>query len=352
MRWRAMELANIQSYTRTLDSAFRDCADILQCPITGEPLVMFEDGWSSAGGQQYYPVDHGIPQLFTPLGPTISDHDVTEIVKAFYEDTPFPNYDDIDSRETLVIKARQGRFAAALDEQLPEGAIVLEAGCGTGQLTNFLGLSWKRRVLGGDICLNSLRLANSFREHYRIANAAFLQMNLFRPPFHDNSIDVLISNGVLHHTGDPRKGFEILLRKVKPGGLILIGLYNSYGRLPTLWRRWAFKRFGPAVYFLDSRLTSARMNEGRWQAWFRDQYRHPHETRHSIDEVLDWFDAAGVDFLSSIPAADGSPFTNDTRLFEPHPRATAAGRWATQLQMLLTGGRDGGLFIMIGRRRP
>jgi hypothetical protein len=76
-----------------------------------------------------------------------------------------------------------------------------------------------------------------------------------------------------------------------------------------------------------------------------------HETRHSIDEVLDWFDAAGVDFLSPIPAADGSPFTNDTRLFEPHPRSTAVGRWAAQMEMLLTGGRDGGLFIMIGRKR-
>jgi len=348
---RAIELSTTELHAPALSSAFRDCGDILQCPITGESLIAVEDGWSSAGGQRHYPIDQDIPLLFAPVDPAITDHDVTEMVKAFYEETPFPNYDDIDSRETLIVKARQGRFAAALDEQLPDGAIVLEAGCGTGQLTNFLGLSWKRRVLGGDICLNSLRLANGFRERYRIANAGFLQMNLFRPPFRDNSIDVVISNGVLHHTGDARKGFETLLRKVKPGGYILIGLYNSYGRLPTLWRRRAFERFGPALYFLDRRLTSARMNEGRWQAWFRDQYRHPHETRHSIDEVLGWFDAAGLDFLSSIPAADGSPFTTDTRLFEPHPRATTTGRWATQLQMLLTGGRDGGLFIMIGRKR-
>jgi hypothetical protein len=146
--------------------------------------------------------------------------------------------------------------------------------------------------LGGDICLNSLRLTNGCRERYRIANAAFLQMNLF---------DTLPGRqhrrpGVLHHTGDARKGLKTLLGKVKSGGHILIRLYNSYGRLPTLWRRWAFERFGPALYFLDSRLTSARMNEGRWQAWFSNQYRHPHETRHSIDEVLGWFDAAGSTF--------------------------------------------------------
>jgi len=333
-------------------SAFRDCADVLECPSTGEPLVATEEGWISVSGHRHYPVQDGISRLFAPVDPAMSDGDVTEMVRAFYEETPFPNYDDLDSRESLASKSREGLFAAALEEQLPDGAIVLEAGCGTGQLTNFLGLSWRHRVLGGDVCINSLRLANGFRERYRIANAAFLQMNLFRPPFRDGSIDVVICNGVLHHTRDARAGFEVLLRKVKPGGLILIGLYNSYARLPTLWRRWAFEQFGPTLYFLDPRLTSARMNEGRWRAWFRDQYRHPHETRNSIDEVLDWFDTSAVDFLSSVPAADGSPFTSTTRLFEPHSRGTITVRAATQLQMLLTGGRDGGLFVMIGRKRP
>jgi hypothetical protein len=65
-----------------------------------------------------------------------------------------------------------------------------------------------------------------------------------------------------------------------------------------------------------------------------------------------WFEDHRVDFMSSIPAADGSPFTPSTRLFEPRPRGTSSIRLAVQLEMLLTGGRDGGLFIMIGRKRP
>jgi len=306
----------------------------------------------SRSGRRHYPIQDGISRLFAPVDPAMSDGDVTETVRAFYEETSFPDYDDLDSRESLIAKSQESRFAAALEEQLPDHAIVLDAGCGTGQLTNFLGLSWRRCVFGGDICINSLRLANGFRERYRIANAAFLQMNLFRPPFRDGSIDAVICNRVLHHTRDAQAGFEALLRKIKPGGLILIGLYNSYARLPALWRRWAFERFGPRLYFLDPRLISAHMNESRWRAWFRDQYRHPHETRHSIDEVLGWFDTSAVDFLSSVPAADGSAFTNTTRLFEPHSRGTITVRAATQLQMLLTGGRDLGLFIMIGRKRP
>ena len=133
---------------------------------------------------------------------------------------------------------------------------------------------------------------------------------------------------------------------------IIVGLYNSYARLPTLWRRRAFERFGPALSFLDRRLGSGRMNEGRWQAWFRDQYAHPHKTRHSIDEVLGWFEDNRVDFVSSIPAADGNPFTASTRLFEPHPRGTGSIRLAVQLEMLLTGGvATKAVQLMIGRSK-
>jgi uncharacterized protein YbaR (Trm112 family) len=71
-----------------LHSALSDCADILQCPITGKPLVAVEDGWRSADGQRHYPVDHGIPHLFAPVDPTMSVRDVTEMVKVFYEKTP------------------------------------------------------------------------------------------------------------------------------------------------------------------------------------------------------------------------------------------------------------------------
>ena len=72
-------------------------------------------------------------------------------MREFYEETPFPDYEDFDSASTLVRKARQGRFAKLLDDQLPPGARVLEAGCGTGQLTNFLSVA-NRSVFGADLC--------------------------------------------------------------------------------------------------------------------------------------------------------------------------------------------------------
>ena len=97
--------------------------------------------------------------------------------------TPFPNYDDFDSAEALRLRARRGVFAKLLDEQIRHGSSILEVGCGTGQLSNFLGMTWGRTVVGADGCLHSLQLAENFRRENEIKGPRFLQMNLFRPVF-------------------------------------------------------------------------------------------------------------------------------------------------------------------------
>lgn len=329
---------------------FAELASLLVDPATGERVTYCDGRFTRMGSGSQVPVTDGIPNLFAPNDASFTG-DVTEVVKAFYEETPFPNYDGLDSRTSLVAKAQRGIFAALLDQQLPQGALVLEAGCGTGQLSNFLGMSWRRKVVAGDICLNSLRLAKGFADRYSIRNVAFLQMNLFRPPFYDESFDVVISNGVLHHTGDCEGAFASILTKLKPGGHIVIGLYNWLGRLPTLWKRAAFSAFGSKLYFLDPRLRDMNREPARIQSWFMDQYRHPHETRHSMDEVLTWFNRHGVDFVCGVPHLDGSLFTQGEKLFAAHSPGSTASRVMTQLEMLAAGGRDGGLFIMIGRKR-
>jgi SAM-dependent methyltransferase len=320
--------------------------DLIICPRCGGDLDVAPDGIACTSCAQHYELERGIPRLFwfhEGAGPD----DVTDVVKAFYEETPFPNYDDVESPASLRSKVGRGNFARALDEALPADALVLEVGCGTGQLTNYLALDG-RRVFGADLCVNSLGLAHGFASQHGLDNATFVHMNLFRPVFRPGSFDLVACNGVLHHTADPFGGFESIVSLVKDDGYVLVGLYNRYGRIMTNVRREVFRRGGERLRFLDPRLRSGRYAERKAVTWYRDQYDHPHESQHTIGEVLDWFDRCGLDFVSCYPSAHGE---SPEDLLGQQSRPTRADQARVQLQMALAD-REGGFFTLVGRKRP
>jgi len=197
--------------------------------------------------------------------------------------------------------------------------------------------------------LASLRLGHDFAKRNGIKGIRFIQTNLFMPPIRPQSMDIVISNGVLHHTYDTKKAFFSISRLVKPGGYIVIGLYNRIGRLRTDIRRGLVKLFGERVLFLDPHLRKNLSPEKR-RAWIQDQYFHPQERKHSISELMQWFDEAGFSFVSSIPKIIGD-FSNDEPLFNPQNPGTPFDRRAAEIGMLFSSlGGEGGLFICIGRR--
>lgn len=278
--------------------------------------------------------------------------DVTDEVKKFYEKTPFPNYDDIDSIWSLRQKANESIYVRLLDEQLPKKIRILEAGCGTGQLSNILGIRKERQVFATDICLNSLRLGDNFNKKWKIEGSSFIQMNLFRPVFRKETFDLVISNGVLHHTSNPYLGFTTLAKLVKPGGYIIIGLYNRFGRKWTDLRRLLFKTTGDKFKFLDSYLRNKNLSKNKKRTWYKDQYENPHESEHTIDEVLTWFDKNNIEFINGIPKLDPlTSFSETEQLFKKNKRGTNFGHILVQLGLLLSGGSEGGFFTMIGRKR-
>jgi SAM-dependent methyltransferase len=174
-------------------------------------------------------------------------------------------------------------------------------------------------------------------------------MNLFRPTFLPEQFDVILCNGVLHHTADPYAGFKGLVPLLKPGGHIIIGLYNKYGRLMTDLRRAIFRMTGGRATWLDPYLRSTKMSHEKRRAWFADQYQHPHESKHTIGEVLEWFDETGLDFVRGIPSTIGSPDTK-RELFAPEPAGSVFAHATVQAKQIITGSREGGFFLMIGRR--
>ncbi|MEH0020859.1 MAG: methyltransferase domain-containing protein [Desulfobacter sp.] len=324
--------------------------DLFCCPYCNGDLVFSNEGLNCRECQKAFPDNQGIPCLFCPNEWEAAKEDITDTMQSFYEETPFPDYDDFDNTGSLIEKARKSLFAKLLDDQIPTGTRILECGCGTGQLTNYLSIAY-RTVVGTDMCLNSLKLANDFKQKNKLDRAHFFQMNLFRPFFKPESFDLVISNGVLHHTSDPRLAFQSISRLVKPGGYIMIGLYHKYGRLFTDLRRIIFNVTRKRYHFLDARIKNSRNGNAKSLSWFMDQYKNPHESKHTAGEVLPWLDDNNFTFIHSVPKT--TPFSrisNSEKLFMKDRIGNRFERFISDIGCILDGHNEGGFFTVIARK--
>ena len=91
-------------------------------------------------------------------------------------------------------------------------------------------------------------------------------------------------------------------------------------------------------------------NKNQIKSWIRDQYEHPVESLHTLDEVLNWFDNNNIEFISSIPKCKLDENSSET-LFEKSSKGTLLSRFLSQISMIFNQlGSDGGLFIVVGKK--
>lgn len=130
--------------------------------------------------------------------------------------------------------------------------------------------------------------------------------------------DYVLCLGVLHHTGNAYQGFENLLKLIKPGGYIAVGLYNKLGRLPLKVRIFLAKTIFKDNEKVKDRFIKMQVGDiqdkERARGWWNDQYLHPHETAHTIGEVLKWFKKNNIEYYRTLPSS--RPFDNDKETLE------------------------------------
>ena len=290
-------------------------------------------------------IKNGIPDFF------IDDKSiVTETQKDFYEKILFPNYNGLEDFGTLIEKAKESIFAEKLDREIPMNSKLLEAGSGTGQLSLFLS-RYKRQIFSIDLSLNSLQLGENFRNKNRISNVYFMKMNIFKLFFPKNFFDVIISNGVLHHTENPKKAFMTLTKYLKKDGYIIIGLYHKYGRIFTNIRQFIIKHFGDRFKILDKRNISKNLSSEKKYAWFNDQYKNPKESSHTYSEILDWFNKSEIEFISSIPFSFSNNIS-EQNLFTKKKIIPKNKIYFEEIFECFSASqiKEGGFFIMIGKK--
>jgi SAM-dependent methyltransferase len=271
----------------------------------------------------------------------------TEVIRRFYEQAPFPGYPPRDSLEWLRARAGRSEFARLLDAAIPCDARVADVGCGTGQMTLYLSRA-QRVVVGADLSRPSLQLAVAAARRFGLERTRFVEMDLRSPALREGSFDVVYSSGVLHHTPDPRASFAGVARLARPGGMLVIGLYNAFARVPLRLRRVVARLSDYRWIPFDPVLRDRDNEPARRDAWVRDQYQHPEEHRHTLAEVQRWFAENGVEYVRSYPSAMLA--TECEELFAPAEDNWRVEGWLAQIGWMRSLGHEGGLFVAIGRR--
>lgn len=312
--------------------------DLLACPLCRGDL---DPKWACKDcGTQFGGTD-GIIDL------RVAGDNCSDKVRQFYDVAPFPGYRPRDSLQALRARAERSEFARLLDAAIPSDARILEIGCGTGQMSLFLA-SADRIVIGADLTRASLKLGSAAARRFGVTGVQFVETDLHHPGLRAGAFDVVYTSGVLHHTADPRHSFQSILPLLRPGGVIVVGLYNAFARIPLQMRRVVARLSGYRWIPFDPVLRDRKSEPARREAWLRDQYRHPEEHRHTAAEVRGWFAENGVEYLRTYPSLMMGEEHDD--LFAADEDYWPIEAWLSQLGWMTTLGHEGGLFVTIGRR--
>ena len=312
--------------------------DLLACPACGGNLAI---DWSCRACGRSFEASDGVPNL------RLAADEATETVRQFYERAPFPGYAARDSLQSLRARGADNPFARLIDRAIGSDARIVDVGCGTGQMCVHLARA-DRIVVGADLTRASLLVGAAAARRFGLDRVLFVETDLRRPGLKAASFDVVFSSGVLHHTANPREAFRGLASLARPGGTIVLGVYNAFARLPLRLRRAVARLSGYRFIPFDPVLRGREHDVDRRTAWIRDQYQHPEEHRHTLGEVQRWFAENDVEYVRAYPSAVLGE--DETDLFAPASDNWRVEGWLAQLGWARTLGREGGLFFTIGRR--
>ena len=324
----------------------------LICPICAAPLTFCDEGVSCLHGHLWL-VDSGVANL-TPR--TLSRAVQTTIDSFAFKWA-------VDPRKVFEERSRVGtfwfydRFKSSLprgetdfrDMLAPKGRL-LDVGCGLGNMTlEMARLAPQAQVWGVDLT----PVAPLFTKlHGNIPNVRLVQGDIRNLPI-AGTFDLILADGVLHHTTDTRTSLLGLAGRLNPGGDFLFYVYKRKAPVREFTDDWLREHttqmvpeecmeFCRALTDLGRQLRAAQItlrfekpipllgiqageiDLQRWVYWHLlkcfwddggnelaavvenfDWYHPPIAHRHTLEEVQEWLEEAGLKVIQLVAADSG-----------------------------------------------
>jgi SAM-dependent methyltransferase/uncharacterized protein YbaR (Trm112 family) len=320
-------------------------SSLLVCPVTGSVLRLHKISVGTKifrGGEKeiinegilfsdrdwLYPVIDGVPRLLVesfiddedflkknlPDYPERKEHlertypDLIEQAitknkrtkKSFEMEWGMFNYEE-DKTWELKDEDLLERFLKETDEtkQTLPGKLILDAGCGNGQLNQYIARCGAI-VVGIDLS-KSVERANANNKE---ENAFFLQADVQYPPLQFEKFDIVHSSGVLICTNDSELTFSKIEPCVKQNGKLSVWLYhprknlihNSFNvlrkftsRLPIRFQYYLYLFTLFPVSYVVKRIKGNKQNAREMMIAIMDWFSPEFRWEHTPEEAADWF---------------------------------------------------------------
>jgi SAM-dependent methyltransferase len=232
-----------------------------------------------------------------------------------YQDHPYPRWTSLTVPAKGSARRRLERFFSPERLTFFDAPFkVLIAGAGTGRqaIDSALRYGENADVLAVDLSRRSLAYGERMASKFAAPNLRFAQADILGLGREVGSFDIIEAVGVLHHLADPFAGIRKLAARLRPGGLMLVGLYSRRARQNIARLREDSHFPGPgcdddAARRFRARLIAGVQNELLLLSQdfytlsdFRDLVLHEHELAFALPEVEKSLREAGLIFRGFI----------------------------------------------------
>lgn len=194
-----------------------------------------------------------------------------------------------------------------LSDYLPasevDGGLVGDMGCGVGEIARSVADRGARMVCM-DLTERAIERCGEINPDSRRFQGSVLDL-----PFADESFDHTLSIGVLMITPDCRKGFAEMARVTRPGGRVVLFIYNTWSYLNPLYKLFKPIRESTPLASVPSWIVRCmqpfvkghlgmKLGEPELRKLLGDKLWTPHATFHSVSEVEGWGKQEGLELLA------------------------------------------------------
>jgi 2-polyprenyl-3-methyl-5-hydroxy-6-metoxy-1,4-benzoquinol methylase len=176
-------------------------------------------------------------------------------IKKFYDLNQFPGpytINDLSAYGTPI----ENKYLSLIEKYIGPNQLVLDAGCGTGLISNLFALRHPSSQFVGVDFANSIDHADKFALTNNIKNIKFIKKDLLTYST-NKKFDVVICQGVLHHIVDYKTVLNNLLNLIAPGGRMILGLYHPGGK----WLKKIMKlNYNSEILYKDQELNPMELS--------------------------------------------------------------------------------------------